>query len=63
MTRCKKCGARKRRWPRPCSRCRAGDDTLETATDAAELAAEVGLFQWIVRGAVGVVRLLARALG
>ncbi|MFJ9111988.1 hypothetical protein [Streptomyces sp. NPDC102283] len=38
-------------------------DKGETAMDAAELAAEVGLLGWIARGLMAVVRLALRAIG
>jgi len=58
---CKKCGARKGRWPRACSRCRTGSsDRAENALEAAELAVETGLLGWIGRG---VVRLVLRTIG
>ncbi|MBT2895536.1 hypothetical protein HET64_02380 [Streptomyces sp. McG3] len=67
MATCKKCGARKHRWPRSCSRCRSGvadkADKGETAMDAAELATEVGLLGWIARGFMAVVRMALRAIG
>ncbi|MDF6019827.1 hypothetical protein [Streptomyces sp. JH34] len=64
MAKCKKCGARKRRWPRSCSRCRTGSsDRAETAVEAAELAAELGLLGWIGRGVMTMVRLALRAIG
>lgn len=67
MTTCKKCGARKRRWPRSCSRCRSGvvdkADKGQTTMDAAELAAEVGLLGWIARSFMAVVRMALRAIG
>ncbi|SFX76174.1 hypothetical protein SAMN02787144_100637 [Streptomyces atratus] len=61
MAVCKKCGVRKRRWPRSCSQCRSGPDRAEAAGDAAELAVETGLLGWIGRGTMGVVRLVLRA--
>ena len=62
MAMCKKCGERKRRWPRSCSRCRSESDRAEAASDAAELAVEAGLLGWIGRGVTGVVRLVLRVL-
>ncbi|MFC9427667.1 hypothetical protein [Streptomyces sp. NPDC056987] len=62
MAICKKCGARKRRWPRSCPRCRHGSDRAETAVDAAEFAVETGLLGWIGRGVMAAVRLVVRAL-
>lgn len=61
MAVCKKCGVRKRRWPRSCSQCRSGPDQAEAAGDAAELAVETGLLGWVGRGTMGVVRLALRA--
>ncbi|TXS10000.1 hypothetical protein EAO68_24375 [Streptomyces sp. wa22] len=64
MTKCKKCGTRRRRWPRSCSRCRStSSDRAETAVEAAELAAELGLLGWIGRGVMTMVRLALRAIG
>ncbi|MFJ9739650.1 hypothetical protein [Streptomyces sp. NPDC101166] len=63
MARCNKCGAEKRRWPRPCSRCRARPDRGDAAADVAELAVETGLLGWIGRGVMAVVRLVLRAVG
>ncbi|TXS78931.1 hypothetical protein EAO76_10470 [Streptomyces sp. sk2.1] len=61
MTNCRKCGGRKRRWPRSCPHCRHGVDRAETAVDAGELALETGLFRLIGRGMAGMARLLLRA--
>ena len=64
MAKCEKCGARKRRRPRSCPRCRSESaDRAETAVDAAELAAELGLLGWIGRGVMTMVRLALRAIG
>lgn len=63
MAMCKKCGARKRRWPRSCPRCRAGAGRAEAAADAADMAATAGLLGWIWGGVTRVVRLVLRALG
>lgn len=61
---CKKCGAKKRRWPRSCARCRSGSsDQGDTALEAAELAVETGLLGWIGRGLMGVARLVLRTIG
>ncbi|GAA2276732.1 hypothetical protein GCM10010415_50760 [Streptomyces atrovirens] len=62
MAKCKKCGARKRGWPRSCSRCRSKSDWTESAADTADLASEAGLFGWLWRGVKGVVRLVLRAV-
>ncbi|MET8176677.1 hypothetical protein [Streptomyces clavifer] len=62
MRMCKKCGARKRRWPRSCSRCHSASDRAETVADVAEVAVEIGVLGWIARGGVAVVRLVLRAL-
>ncbi|MFG3133582.1 hypothetical protein [Streptomyces tendae] len=62
MATCKKCGADKRRWPRSCPRCRTGSDRMDAAADAADVAVQSGLFGWIWRGVVSMVRLVLRAL-
>lgn len=63
MTMCKKCGARKRRWPRSCSQCRSKSERTSEAGDAAaDIAKAGGLFEWIWRGVTAVVRLVARTL-
>ncbi|MGW1599671.1 hypothetical protein [Streptomyces eurythermus] len=62
MAVCERCGERKRRRPRSCSRCGSGWDRADTAADVTELAAETGMFGWIGRGVAGVARLVARAL-
>ncbi|WP_217144874.1 hypothetical protein [Streptomyces sp. AC627_RSS907] len=63
MAKCKKCGARKRSWPRSCSRCRRSEsDWTDTAADAADLAEAGGLLAWIWRGVTGFARLALRAL-
>ncbi|WP_329378128.1 hypothetical protein [Streptomyces sp. NBC_01716] len=61
MAMCRKCGTRKRRWPRSCPRCRSGADRADTAADVAELAVETGLLGWIARGVTAAVRLVLRA--
>lgn len=61
MAMCKKCGARKRGWPRSCSRCGSGPDRADVAVDAAELAVETGLLGWVGRAITGVARLALRA--
>lgn len=58
---CRKCGARKRRWPRSCPACHAGSGRADMAADGADMAAATGLFGWIGRGVMGLVRLVARA--
>jgi hypothetical protein len=62
VAKCRKCGGRKRRWPRACSRCRTGQERADTAADVGELAVELGLFHWIGRGITGVARFLLRIL-
>ncbi|WP_369031606.1 MULTISPECIES: hypothetical protein [Streptomyces] len=62
MTMCKKCGARKRSWPRSCSQCRSGSGRTEAAGNAADLAVTGGLFEWLWHGVRAVVRLVVRAL-
>lgn len=63
MRTCGKCGWQRRRWPRRCPRCRSGAaDRAETATDAGELAADLGVFGWIARGFAAVTRLVLRLL-
>ncbi|RKN40937.1 hypothetical protein D7294_17895 [Streptomyces hoynatensis] len=62
MAMCKKCGARKRRWPRSCSRCRFDADPVDAAAAAADMAVAAGLLGWIRRGVMGVVRLVQRTL-
>ncbi|NGO69976.1 hypothetical protein G5C65_16745 [Streptomyces sp. SB3404] len=61
MATCKECGARKRRWPRSCSRCRSESGGAEVAGEAADLAVSVGVLGWITRGVMSVVRLVIRA--
>ncbi|GAA1069686.1 hypothetical protein GCM10009647_092230 [Streptomyces sanglieri] len=61
MAMCKKCGARKRSWPRSCSRCRSGPDRADAAADAAEVAVETGLLGGIGRGITEVARMVLRA--
>ncbi|GAA1163822.1 hypothetical protein GCM10009654_20740 [Streptomyces hebeiensis] len=61
MAMCKKCGKRKRRWPRSCPRCRSASDRAEAAADAVELAVETGLLAWIGRGVMAAARLVLRA--
>ncbi|MER5616889.1 hypothetical protein [Streptomyces sp. NPDC002215] len=61
MAMCKKCGARKRSWPRSCSWCRSGPDRADAAADAAEVAVETGLLGGIGRGITEVARLVLRA--
>lgn len=61
MTMCKKCGARKRSWPRSCSECRSKSGRASAAGDAAaDVAAAGGLFEWVWRGVTAVVRLVVR---
>ncbi|MEW1718562.1 hypothetical protein [Streptomyces sp. NPDC093109] len=62
MTKCKKCGAQKRSWPRSCPRCRAGEGREDVVADAADLAVPAGLFEWIGQGVMTVVRLVVRAV-
>lgn len=62
MAVCKRCGERKRRWPRSCSRCDSGWDRTDTAADVTGLAADAGLFGWVGRGVAGLARLVVRAL-
>ncbi|MEU8732897.1 MULTISPECIES: hypothetical protein [Streptomyces] len=63
MATCEKCGADKRRWPRSCSRCGSGSGRMDAAADVADVAVQSGLFGWLWRGVVSVVRLVLRALG
>jgi predicted amidophosphoribosyltransferase len=58
MMKCKKCGKPKRRWPRSCSRCRSKWDRTDAAEDVVDIVVEEGLFSWIWRGVMAVVRLV-----
>lgn len=60
MTICKKCGARKRRWPRSCSACGSGAGRSAAGDGAADVAVHAGLFDWVGRGVTAVVRLVLR---
>lgn len=59
---CRKCGARKRRWPRSCPACRAGSGRADVAAEGADVAVAAGALGWIGRGITGLVRLVMRAL-
>ncbi|MFF8997396.1 hypothetical protein ACF1GW_09840 [Streptomyces achromogenes] len=62
MAVCKRCGERKRRWPRSCSRCDSGWDRAETTADVTDVVVETGMLGWVGRGVAGVARLVVRAL-
>ncbi|GGR73536.1 hypothetical protein GCM10010236_29930 [Streptomyces eurythermus] len=62
MAVCKRCGERKRRRPRSCSRCDSGWDRADTTADVADLAVNTGVLGWVGRGIAGVARLVVRAL-
>ncbi|GAA1500054.1 hypothetical protein GCM10009802_54910 [Streptomyces synnematoformans] len=61
MATCKKCGIRKRRWPRSCPRCRAGVDRTDVAVTAVDTGVATGVVGWLGRGVRGIARLLQRA--
>ncbi|AKG41647.1 hypothetical protein SXIM_02630 [Streptomyces xiamenensis] len=56
MATCKKCGARKRRWPRSCPTCRAGSYRADAAVLGANVSVAAGLFGGIRRAVTGLVR-------
>lgn len=56
MAMCKKCGVRKRSWPRSCPGCRAGSARADVAVAGADVTVAAGLFGWIRRAVTGVVR-------
>ncbi|CAL9595445.1 hypothetical protein SUDANB171_05300 [Streptomyces sp. enrichment culture] len=56
MATCRKCGARKRRWPRSCPTCRAGSYRADAAVLGADVSVMAGLFGWIRRTVTALVR-------
>jgi len=56
MAICKKCGVRKRRWPRSCPGCRAGSARADVAVTGVDVTVATGLFGVIRRAGTGNVR-------
>ncbi len=56
MAICKKCGVRKRSWPRSCPGCRAGSARADVAVAGADVTVAAGLFAGIRRVVTGIVR-------